>query len=82
MAGDLRTGGRLRGHGITDFCQTPGQPSIPTGNFLEHLTSELKPGRFTREFVSLGEKQASLMTVRNILLVQQGASCTRTKRMI
>ena len=38
------------------FVQREGEPAPETGNFLGDLTDELKPGRYIREFVSLGPK--------------------------
>ena len=41
------------------FVQRDGEAAPQTGNFLGDLTDELKPGRYIREFVSLGPKSYS-----------------------
>lgn len=51
------------------FVRRPGHPSLPTGNFLGHLISELKLGQFIRKFVSLGKKNKPFLSQYEISLL-------------
>ena len=44
------------------FSQQPGDPTLPTGNYLGEFTSELKPGNLIVEFASAGPKNYRYQT--------------------
>ncbi|KAK3728361.1 hypothetical protein QZH41_011396 [Actinostola sp. cb2023] len=46
----------------TFYVTHPGQTSLPLGDYLGDLTSELKPGDFIHEFVSTGPKSYAYVT--------------------
>ena len=46
------------------FSQQPGDPTLPTGDYLSEFTSELKPGDHIVEFASAGPKNYEYRTKR------------------